>query len=65
MREYPIPLIELKEAIKRKRYDNLYVSCKIENKGLKHFITAKSNVTNAKEFWFYDEKTGKYEIIGE
>lgn len=33
---------------------------KIENRGLKHFIAAKSNVTNAKTFWFYDEKTGEY-----
>lgn len=50
MKEYPIPLCELSNAIETRKYENLYVSCKIESKNLKHYITVKSNVTNAKTF---------------
>lgn len=46
------------------KYETLYVTCRIENRGLKHFITVKSNVTNAKTYWFYDEKTDEYYEIG-
>lgn len=65
MKEYPIPLYELSNAIKTRKYENLYVSCKIESKGPKHFITAKSNVTNTKTFWLYDERTNEYYEIGD
>ena len=64
MKEYPIPLLEMTNAIKTRKYENLYVTCRIENRGLKHFITVKSNVTNAKTYWFYDEKTDEYYEIG-
>lgn len=64
MREYPIPLLEMTNAIKTRKYETLYVSCRIENRGQKHFITVKSNVTNTKTFWLYDEKTDEYYEIG-
>lgn len=64
MKEYPIPLCELNNAIKTRKYENLYVTCKIESKNLKHYITVKSNVTNAKTFWFYNERTNEYYEIG-
>lgn len=64
MKNYPIPPLELSNAIKTRKYENLYVSCKIESKGLRHYITVKSNVSNTKTYWFYNEKTNEYYEIG-
>lgn len=63
MKEYPIPPCELSNAIETRKYENFYVSCKIESKCSEYSIIAESNVT--KTVWLYDERTNEYYEIRE
>ena len=62
MKEYPIPLIELNEAIEKGRFESLRYRCKIINRGHLHYIKARSSITKRTEYWIYNDRNGDYNI---
>ena len=62
MKEYPIPLIELSEAIEKGRFESLRYRCKITNRGHLHYIEARSSITKRTEYWIYNDRNGDYSI---
>lgn len=62
MRKYPIPLINLKEAIEKGRYESLYYKCKITKCRHLYFIKARSTITKRNEYWVYNSENGDYEL---
>lgn len=62
MKEYPIPLIELNEAIEKGRFESLCYSCKITNRGHLHCIEARNSITKRTEYWIYNDRNGDYNL---
>ena len=62
MKEYPIPLIELNEAIEKGRFESLRYSCKIISRGHLHYIKARNSITKRTEYWIYNDRNGDYNI---
>lgn len=62
MKELPIPLLNLKRAIEKGRYESLYYKCKITSRRNLHYIEARSTITKTNEYWIYNDRTGDYKL---